>query len=110
MCNNSRDTNNNISNTKEESIGLDCPDPRADVVGRPDAAVFIALSHASEEANVRNFAAQIATDVRELGLHHPRSTSSKFVTVTHDVAVADAARESQNAGEFLDSLLERIAE
>ena len=82
----------------------------SDVVGRPDAAVFVALSHASEEANVLDFAARIATDVRELGLHHPRSTNSRFVTVTPDVAVADAAYESQSATEFLDSLLERIAE
>ena len=82
----------------------------SDVVGRPEAAVFIALSHASEEANVRDFAARIATDVRELGLHHPRATASKFVTVTPEVAVADAAYESQSAGEFLDSLLERVAE
>jgi diguanylate cyclase (GGDEF)-like protein len=86
-----------------------CLQRASDVVGRPDAAVFIALSHASEEANVREFAARIATDVRELGLHHPRSKASKFVTVTHDVAVADAANELQSASEFLDNLLERIA-
>ena len=79
-------------------------------MGRPDAAVFVALSHASDEANVRDFAARIATDVRELGLHHPRSTSSRFVTVTPDVAVADAAYESRSAAEFLDSLLKRVAE
>jgi diguanylate cyclase (GGDEF)-like protein len=82
----------------------------SDVVGRPDVAVFVALSHASEEANVSDFASRIAADVRELGLHHPRSTSSRFVTVTPDVAVADAAYESQSAAEFLDSLLARIAE
>ena len=82
----------------------------SDVVGRPDAAVFIALSHASEEASVREFAARIASDVRELGLHHPRSTSSRFVTVTPEVAVADAAYESQSAAEFLNGLLERVAE
>ena len=82
----------------------------SDVVGRTDAAVFIALSHASEEANVREFAARIATDVRELGLHHPRSSASKFVTVTPDVSVADDANEAKSASEFLDSLLERIAE
>ena len=82
----------------------------SDVVARPDGAIFIALSHASDEQNVRDFAARIATAVRELGLHHPRSTSSKFVTVTHDVAVVDAAHESRDAGEFLDALLERVAE
>jgi diguanylate cyclase (GGDEF)-like protein len=82
----------------------------SDVVARPDGATFVALSHASEEAGVREFAADIATAVRELGLHHPRSTSSKFVTVSFDVAVADAAGERQGAGAFLDTLLERVAE
>ena len=81
----------------------------SDVAARPEGAVFVALSHASDEDNVREFAARIATAVRELGLHHPRSTSSKFVTVEHDVAVVDAAGESKDAGEFLDALLERVA-
>ena len=81
----------------------------SDVVARPDGATFVALSHASEQAGVREFAADIATAVRELGLHHPRSTSSKFVTVSFDVAVADAAGEAQGAGAFLDALLERVA-
>ena len=76
----------------------------------PGGATFVALSHASEEAGVREFAADIATAVRELGLHHPRSTSSKFVTVSFEVAVADAAGETQSAGAFLDGLLERVAE
>ena len=82
----------------------------SDVVARPEGAVFVALSHASEEAGVREFAADIATAVRELGLHHPRSTSSKFVTVSFEVAVADAAGETRGAGAFLDDLLERVAE
>lgn len=82
----------------------------SDVVARPAGATFVALSHASEESGVREFAADIATAVRELGLHHPRSSSSKFVTVSFEVAVADAAGESQSAGEFLDGLLQRVAE
>ena len=82
----------------------------SDVVARPAGAVFVALSHASEETAVREFAADIATAVRELGLHHPRSKSSKFVTVSFDVVVADAAGEARSAGEFLDALLERVAE
>jgi diguanylate cyclase (GGDEF)-like protein len=81
----------------------------SDVVARTDGAVFVALSHASEEDGVREFAARISTAVRELGLHHPRSSSSKFVTVTFDVSVADAANESQDAGEFLDGLLGTVA-
>jgi len=82
----------------------------SDVVARPDGAVFVALSHASDEDGVREFASRIATAVRELGLHHPRSTSSKFVTVTFEVAVADAANEGQAAGDFLDALLDRVTQ
>lgn len=82
----------------------------SDVVGRPDGACFVALSHASEEDAVREFAARISTAVRELGLHHPRSSSSKFVTVTFDVAVADAANEKRSATEFLDELLGTVTE
>lgn len=82
----------------------------SDVVGRPGGACFVALSHASEEDGVREFAAHISTAVRELGLHHPRSSSSKFVTVTFDVAVADAANEKRSATEFLDQLLGTVTE
>ena len=77
---------------------------------RVGQAMFVALSHASEEAGVREFASNIATAVRDLGLHHPRSTSSKFVTVSFDVAVADTAAETRGAGDFLDALLDRVAE
>ena len=81
----------------------------SDVVARPGGAVFVALSHGSEEANVREFAGRIATAVRELGLHHPHSRSGRFVTVSYDVTVADAAAETQDAGSFLDALLDRVA-
>ncbi len=82
----------------------------SDVVARPRGAVFVALSHASEETGVREFAGRIATAVRELGLHHPRAKSSKFVTVSFEVVVADPANENQGAVEYLDALLERIAQ
>lgn len=82
----------------------------SDVVGRPQGAVFVALSHASEEDGVREFASRIATAVRELGLHHPRASSSRFVTVDVDVQVADPANEDSDAGVYLDKLLERIAQ
>ena len=82
----------------------------SDVVARPDGACFVALSHASDEDGVREFAARIATAVRELGLHHPRSSTSKFVTVSFDVVVAEASSEKRSAGEFLDDLLGRVAE
>ncbi len=82
----------------------------SDVVARPDGATFVALSHASQEDGVRDFAARIATSVRELGLHHPRSTAGKFVTVSHEVAMVDVVDEAQGAGDFLDALLDRIAQ
>lgn len=82
----------------------------SDVVARPDGARFVVLSHASDEEGVREFGARISTAVRELGLHHPRSTSSKFVTVSFNVTVADAAREKRSAGRFLDDLFDGITE
>jgi len=82
----------------------------SDVVARPAGAVFVALSHASEEDNVREFAGRIATAVRELGLHHPRASSSKFVTVTVEVSVAEPAGESREADEFLNELLDRVSQ
>jgi diguanylate cyclase (GGDEF)-like protein len=87
-----------------------CLKRASDVVARPEGACFVALSHASDEDAVREFATRIATAVRELGLHHPRSSSSKFVTVSFDVFVADAANEKRSASVFLDELLGTISE
>ena len=86
-----------------------CLKRASDVVARPEGACFVALSHASEEDGVREFAARIATAVRELGLHHPRSSSGKFVTVNFDVTVADAANEKRSASKFLDDLLGTVS-
>lgn len=82
----------------------------SDVVARPDGATFVVLSHASDEDGVREFASRISAAVRELGLHHPRSKSSKFVTVSFEVTVADAAAEKGSAGDFLNELLGYPAE
>ena len=77
----------------------------SDVVGRLGSQQLLVLSHASDEAGVREFASRISAAVRELGLHHPRSTVSKFVTVSFEVAVSENARKGQSAREFLDELL-----
>jgi diguanylate cyclase (GGDEF)-like protein len=82
----------------------------SDVVARPGGALFVALSHASEEAGVRTFAGEISRAVRDLGMHHPHATESRFVTVTSGVAVAEPGNESQSAGEFLDELLNRVSQ
>jgi len=77
----------------------------SDVVARPDGRRFLVLSHATDEDGVRDFAGKISMAVRDLGLHHPRSNSSKFVTVSYGVSVADVSAEQRQAGEFLEDLL-----
>lgn len=75
----------------------------SDVVGRVGGADLVVLSHASDEDGVHKFASRISAAVRELGLHHPRSSVSGFVTVSFRIGVA--ATDQQQAAEFLDSLL-----
>ncbi len=77
----------------------------SDVVARLDGARFVVLSHASDEASVREFADQIATTVRELGLHHPRSTRGRFVTVSPHVVALQAGDEGETADSFLARVL-----
>jgi PleD family two-component response regulator len=76
------------------------------VVGRLGASKVVVLSHASDEASVREFASRISTGVRELGLHHPRSSVSKFVTVSFEVGVSANAGAEVSARDFLQGLLD----
>lgn len=82
----------------------------SDVVARPDGQRFVVLSHATDEDGVRDFAARISTAVRELGLHHPRSNVSKFVTVSSEVLVVNVRVEKQDAREFLNNLLDSVTQ
>ena len=77
----------------------------SDVVGRLESERLAVLSHAPDEHAVQDFAARIATAVRELGLHHPRSRAGRFVTVSFRVGLVQVAEESRSAGRFLDELL-----
>lgn len=70
-----------------------------------DGPRIVVLSHSSSEANTRAFAVRIAAAVRELGLHHPRSRVSKFVTVSFDIAVVNPAEQSASALDCLNTLL-----
>ena len=81
----------------------------SDVVARTDGDRFAVLSHASDEEGVREFASRISTAVRELGLHHPRSRTSKFVTVTFEMSVAIVGEEKRDARKFLGKLLAVVA-
>ena len=78
----------------------------SDVVARIDEHRFVVLSHSSDANGVREFAESIAAKVRELGLHHPRSSAGRFVTVTFGVAVTEAAKDERGAAGCLDALLE----
>lgn len=80
----------------------------SDVVARVDGARMVVLSHASDKEGVSEFAARISTAVRELGLHHPRSTVAKFVTVSYQVAMGRPSERS--AADFLQDLLGEVAD
>jgi diguanylate cyclase (GGDEF)-like protein len=74
-------------------------------IRRKDVDYLVVLSHASDEDGVREFAQRIAASVRELGLHHPRSRTARFVTVSWKVSVKNAAESKTGAAEFLKDAL-----
>lgn len=75
-------------------------------ISRDDLEYVVVLSHASEdEAVVQDFAGRIAGAVRELGLHHPRSRGSRFVTVAYEVALAEPGNNPSGADAFVDGAL-----
>jgi diguanylate cyclase (GGDEF)-like protein len=88
---------------------LRCLRRASDVVARGADNSFLVLSHAANEGNVREFAAQISAAVRELGLHHPRSSKSRFVTVSYEVAAAEPAVDKRAADDFVTELLRASA-
>jgi diguanylate cyclase (GGDEF)-like protein/PAS domain S-box-containing protein len=57
-----------------------------DMCGRLDEDQVIALTVGMEEADANQFAENILTRVRDLAIHHPRSSISRFVTVSAGVA------------------------
>ena len=66
---------------------------------------LVVLSHSPNEAGVNEFAARISAAVRELGLHHPRSSKAKYVTVSYRTRVMPAGEGKESADDFLDSVL-----
>lgn len=82
----------------------------SDVIGRMQGNQVVVLSHASDATGVRDFAARISTAVRELGLHHPRSSVAKFVTVSYEIGVSTDAADGMSASTFLDALLSSSTE
>jgi diguanylate cyclase (GGDEF)-like protein len=77
----------------------------SDVVGRLNSSDIVVLSHATDEDGVHEFAGRISAAIRELGLHHPRSTVSKFVTVSFEIGVSTNAADDIPSRDFLQGLL-----
>ncbi len=77
----------------------------SDVAARANDDKLVVLSHASDEAGVRDFAAKIATAVRDLGLHHPHSSVSRFVTVSFSTCLMQAGQGGNSASDFLAKVL-----
>ena len=61
----------------------------SEVVARFGDDGFLVLSHAAEADATAEFAERIATGVRDLGLHHPKSSVARFVTVSSHVRVVN---------------------
>ena len=77
----------------------------SDVVARVTYNKLVVLSHASEQAVVRDFAEKISTTIRDLGIYHPRSSVSRFVTVSFRVCLQQAGEGADSADEFLERVL-----
>ncbi len=75
----------------------------SDVVARLDDTSFVVLSHASDVDGIEQFARSIASAVRDLKVHHPRSTEDKYVTVHYNVIATEAGGQG-TADEFLARL------
>jgi diguanylate cyclase (GGDEF)-like protein len=60
----------------------------ADLVARYSEDQFVAMVGGADEEQAGEFAQRIADRVRLLAIHHPRSVTDRFVTVTWSVAVS----------------------
>lgn len=76
----------------------------SDVAARLDGGRIAVLSHGSDEGGVREFATRIAEAVRALGIHHPRSSVGRFVTVSFDVTMLEAGGGRFDVDKFLAGL------
>jgi diguanylate cyclase (GGDEF)-like protein len=65
----------------------------SDVVARSGAGGFLVLGVTMEPAAAHGFAEQIVSRVRSLALHHPRSATGRFLTVSAGVVTARPPRE-----------------
>lgn len=74
-------------------------------VSGPQGGWIVALCHGAEEPGLFEFAERISRQIRELGLHHPRSQGEKFVTVNWQVEVILPAESGGTSQDALGRLL-----
>ena len=65
----------------------------SDVVARTDADEFLVLGVSMEAAAALGFAEQILGRIRSLSVHHPRSGSGRFLTVSAGVVTCSPPRD-----------------
>jgi diguanylate cyclase (GGDEF)-like protein len=66
---------------------------------------LVVLSHASDQNGLDSFAGRIAVAVRDLGIHHPRSKASRFVTVSSQTKLVRPGEDESTADDFLNRVL-----
>lgn len=77
----------------------------SDIVARAGEDTFLVLSHAPDESRIGPFADLIASSVRELGLHHPRSPESRFVTVSSRFELVAPSGSERRIDTLVDELI-----
>ena len=65
----------------------------SDVVARTGDDEFVALGVSMEQGSARTYAESIAARVRALAIHHPRSRTGRYLTVSVGVATAVPTRD-----------------
>lgn len=68
----------------------------SDVVARTGSGGFLVLGVAMEPEAAHAFGDQIVTRVRSLSIHHPRSTTGRFLTVSAGVVTANPPRGAES--------------
>jgi diguanylate cyclase (GGDEF)-like protein len=69
----------------------------SDVVARSGQGGFLVLGVSMEADAALNFADQIVSRIRSLSIHHPRSVTGKFLTVSAGVVTAQPPRGASHA-------------
>ncbi len=77
----------------------------SDLVARVGDDAYVVLSHAPDAPAVSSFAEGIAASVRDLKLHHPKSSVGKFVTVASHVVVVEPADDDRDVDALVDELV-----